>query len=301
MWEADLLGHKGQTDFIKAYQGSELVWEKQQENYLCFTANTAGSTVGLENINGEKPDIKYSRDGVNWTQWDYSKITLANAGDKVYMKGNNPNGFSVTERGYNHFYFSGSVAASGSIMSLIDEKGVTRVIPNERCFTRLFSSGKYLTTAPELPATTLTTGCYSNMFAYCTGLVSPPKLPATTMAENCYLEMFIGCSSLETAPELHATTLARGCYCLMFKNCKSITRAPELPVSILIRGCYSQMFVGCSSLNYIKCLATDISADYVVINWTEGVSPVGTFIKTAGVEWPIGVNGIPSGWTVEEV
>lgn len=32
-----------------------------------------------------------------------------------------------------------------------------------------------------------------------------------------------------------------------------------------------------------------------------GVSPTGTFVKKAGVDWPTGNSGIPSGWTVVEV
>lgn len=60
-------------------------------DYLCFEANTAGSTIALSNTN-ISPNIEYSRDKNTWTTWDYSALTLQNVGDKIYMRGSNPNG-----------------------------------------------------------------------------------------------------------------------------------------------------------------------------------------------------------------
>ena len=58
------------------------------------------------------------------------------------------------------------------------------------------------------------------------------------------------------------------------------------------------MFVGCSSLNKIECYATDMSATDCLYKWVKDVSSTGTFIKAAGVTWPSGESGIPSGWTI---
>ena len=63
--------------------------------------------------------------------------------------------------------------------------------------------------------------CYY-MFAYCTSLTTAPELPATTLANYCYTYMFNGCTSLTTAPELPATTLADYCYSNMFNNCTKL-------------------------------------------------------------------------------
>ena len=61
------------------------------------------------------------------------------------------------------------------------------------------------------------------------------------------------------------------------------------------------MFYGCSSLNYIKCLATTPSTEYTS-NWVDGVAASGTFIKNSAATWNVtGVDGIPSGWTVQDV
>ena len=86
----------------------------------------------------------------------------------------------------------------------------------------------------------------------------------------------------------------------MFYGCSNLTTAPELPATTLAQGCYGEMFGGCSKLNYIICLATDISATNCTINWVSGVASTGTFVKNPHMnDWPTGTSGIPTGWTVE--
>lgn len=89
----------------------------------------------------------------------------------------------------------------------------------------------------------------------------------------------------------------------LFQDNKDITHADGknlvLPATTLRKNCYSQMFRGCTKLNYIKCLATDISAKDCTTNWLKGTSTKGTFVKAEGFEgWTTGDSGIPSGWTV---
>ena len=60
------------------------------------------------------------------------------------------------------------------------------------------------------------------------------------------------------------------------------------------------MFYNCTSLNYIKCLATDISASNCTSYWVFNVSLDGTFVKSAEMNsWDIGASNIPDGWTVQ--
>lgn len=109
--------------------------------------------------------------------------------------------------------------------------------------------------------------------------------------------LFCDCAALTTAPELPSTKLAEGCYFNMFYGCTALTKAPELPATTLVEMCYHDMFNGCSSLNYIKCLATDISAAYCTDNWVKNVSQTGTFVRSNTMSnWEIGVDGIPYGW-----
>lgn len=177
-------------------------------------------------------------------------------------------------------------------------------LPNdatELCYCNTFKGCTSLTTAPELPATTLSDNCYYGMFSGCRSLTYAPELPATTMKNNCYASMFTNCLSLTQAPSiLPATDLQYGCYQYMFDGCSSLTKAPELPATILTTMCYSNIFAGCTQLNYIKALFTMADGEFIG-NWLNGVSSTGTFIKNKDATWTKEQAGIPTGWTVETV
>ena len=142
--------------------------------------------------------------------------------------------------------------------------------------------------------------CCHNMFRQCTYLTTGPVLPATSISYDGYNGMFYGCTAFTSVPELPATTLFARCYTNMFRGCTSLVVAPNLPAETLANNCYEYMFYGCTSLNSIKCLATNISATNCLANWMYNVPSGGTFVKKAGVTWPTGTSGIPSGWTVVE-
>ena len=139
------------------------------------------------------------------------------------------------------------------------------------------------------------------MFNGCTSLTTAPELPATTLTNYCYRSMFNGCTSLVTAPELPATTLAESCYANMFEGCTNLTTAPNLPATTLTQGCYWEMFGGCTSLNSITCLATDISASRCTNVWVTNVAANGTFTKASSMtSWTTGVSGIPDNWAIQD-
>ena len=247
------------------------------KNYLCFTANTANSTVELVK-NGKAYNVimQYSTDeGESWQTIDFETetttgtITLEKANDKVYFRNIRPasdvTGFSKDYKdGYNHYQFvmSGSIAASGNVMSLVDSDVETTTIPNKFCFTYLFYDCSALTSAPELPATTLQEDCYYDMFVWCTGLTEAPELPATNLAERCYEEMFVCCTSLTEAPTLPANDLEKYCYFRMFEYCTSLTEAPALNAMNLAEDCYLQMFFDCTGLKSAPALpATELKED----------------------------------------
>lgn len=86
----------------------------------------------------------------------------------------------------------------------------------------------------------------------------------------------------------------------MFSWCTSLVSAPELPAIQLAEGSYRYMFFGCSSLSYVKCLATDISAESSTYDWLAGVPSTGSFIcpESMTAVWPRGNSGIPTGWEI---
>ena len=237
------------------------IYEEKDEpapgNWLRFTAREEGSEVWYENEEGNTPDVQYSLDeGQTWQPLlQGERVTLENVGDKVYFKGNNPKGFSCIKdqetgavTGHTKFRMTGRISASGSVMSLIDETGESLTIPGDKCFQQLFQECASLTKAPNLPATTLTSGCYQGMFEKCTGLTYTPELPATTLATDCYHSMFSGCGNLMVAEDLPATTLTDGCYAEMFMDCAKLTIIPELTATTMKRACYSGMFAGCGNM-----------------------------------------------------
>jgi len=275
-------------------------------NYLTFTAEEDSSTFGIA-YNYLTPDVQYSLDGgETWTELAVGDtILLAKKGDKAHIRGYNEGGLGSNGKDNVHFIMTGAIAASGSVMSLIDGIGLSLKIPKESCFWYLFENCTSLTQAPEVPATTLSEWCYYGMFSGCSSLTQAPELPATTLADWCYRAMFSGCTSLTQAPELPATTLADWGYRAMFSGCTSLTKAPELPAtelpdSLFMRsGCCESMFSGCTNLSEIS-IAFDKWNDNT-LEWVADVAPTGTFIcpKTLALEY--GISRIPEGWTVKYI
>ena len=279
----------------------------------------------------ECTNIQYSLNGKTWVTYENhgSGLTITTptliAGDSVWFKGD-ASEISKSGSVYSNFSCTQNmkISAEGSVMSLINNA----VSLTDYAFFNLFRFCTSLTTAPELPATTLASRCYGNMFYGCTSLTTAPALPATILSDYCYYGMFYGCTSLTSAPaQLPATTLASHCYDGMFYNCTSLTTAPALPATILSDYCYYQMFYGCTSLtsapalpattlktrcyvnlfrgcsnlSKITMLATDISASNCLLNWVQDVAATGTFIKNSAMTTlPTGTNGIPTGWTVQD-
>lgn len=195
------------------------------------------------------------------------------------------------------------------------------------CYQKMFYNCTSLTYAPTLNAINLAVSCYSSMFEGCTSLVQYPELPATTLYRDCYSAMFKNCSNIVTGGGIKATTLAEWCFYQMFYGCSKLRSdvgfyATEFPANscaqmyygcssltraiiyceVLTNGCFDEMFRNCSNLNTIWCTATDISATNCTRNWVRGVSSSGTFKKDANMtSWTTGVNGIPSGWSVQDI
>ena len=233
-------------------------------NCLRFTAKTDGSTFSIKHHEGNNPDIQYSiNNGKKWKALGENDTVVLALGDIVYLRGNNPNGFSTDSSHYSTFGMTGSIAASGSVMSLVDKIGDTTVIPSIYCFTKLFQDCEALTDAPEMSALTLSESCYESMFSGCKNLTQAPTLPATNLEKKCYQSMFEGCAGLTATPDLPATRLASSCYNAMFRNCQNIKNGPAiLPATELKARCYTNMFYGCGSLAKAPELPAMKLADY---------------------------------------
>ena len=252
---------------VKAYIGDENgkarpFWEKETTpaaNSLEFVSDNSFTMSAAKLWDGT---LSYNNgNGNGWTIWDGSEIS-SNAIDgrqRIYFRGSRNTVIRGNNASYsNPWKITGSnIECNGNIECLLDyQKVAAGEHPEigEKCYMYMFYNCSSLTTAPQLPATTLAKYCYHSMFNGCSSLTTAPELPATILAYYCYSYMFYGCSSLTTTPQLPATTLAEGCYMYMFCGCSKFTTAPELPATTLAQDCYSYMFNGCSSFTTAPAL-----------------------------------------------
>ena len=303
----DIEGGGGNEDEGDDEENNDYFWVKLEED-------------GEINVNGGRK-IQYSYDRENWYSNTSNGSITAPANTYVWLKNTSNVWYNAYYYGED-FVFSKKASIGGNLSSLGDMR--------EKNFKSLFNKNKNLTDASQLilPWDVLEFECFSYMFADCTSLVNAPSiipaekagrwscndmfkgctslvnspaLPATTIEDSCYKEMFKDCTSLGTPPTLPATTLATDCYYSMFRGCESLITAPSLPATELKNSCYMRMFYGCTNLSMVECHAENISAEDCLRVWLENVSPTGTFIKKQGVTYPSGVDGIPRGWTIQNI
>ena len=230
--------------------------------YLSFIGNEDFTLKTLDTHKGWDGMLEYSTDKSTWNTWNGTEIS--SAGSKLYLRGTGNTKITGNSTNYK-FVFTGTDAlkidCEGNIENLLDYETVSaggHPTMVTGCYGYMFHGCTSLTTAPELPATTLAFGCYGNMFNGCTSLTTAPELPATTLVTGCYAYMFYGCTSLTSAPSLPATTLDVRCYAYMFYGCTSLTSAPALPATTLAGNCYRYMFNRCTKIK----LSTTQTGEY---------------------------------------
>ena len=269
-YEAILSGDASKNIVAGAYYSATLSLTEVIP-YITFIA------AGPQGVKYNGTDLEWSTDRTNWSSVWTNYVQFGN-GTKVYVRAfddgdnetvDNSDGTSYSngtgDTSYSKFSFQNNnnvpVACTGDIRTLIDGAKYKTVDTGKAKFGTLFKDCKTLTTAPELPATTLAGNCYELMFQGCKKLTIAPALPAEKLTGYCYNSMFLGCTELTTAPALPATTLAEGCYKQMFYNCSGLTSAPALPATTLYASCYNSMFYGCTSLTAVPILPATTLAD----------------------------------------
>ena len=248
--------------------GETLDGKAEHIPYVTFTAEAEQkfkmTTTGNYDLSGK---FQYS---VNEGKWENvvkdEEVTFGGTNGNLRLRGINKNGTATDDSNYSTITFTGDnvkVACTGDIRTLLDYKTYKTVDTSNARFCYLFIYCQVLTSAPQLPATTLASKCYSYMFSSCTSLESAPALPAKTLAYSCYQSMFNLCKNLTSAPALlPATTLADNCYYYMFNGCTNLKSAPELSATTLAAYCCSYMFSDCKKLTSAPALSATTLADY---------------------------------------
>lgn len=220
--------------------------------YVTFTAEKAQKFMMKTNGNYNISGLEYSVNFGDWTTVEVNKeVTFGGTNGDLRLRGTNTDGTASALDKYSTITFTDSyvpVACTGDIRTLLDWDNYTTVNTENAMFINLFENCSVLTSAPELPATSLAYNCYYCMFLGCKNLKSAPKLPAKALANQCYAYMFARCTNLKTAPELPAEVLAHQCYDSMFLGCKNLKTAPKLPAKTSQMYCYVSMFSGCTNL-----------------------------------------------------
>lgn len=226
--------------------------------YVTFTAE-GEQKFKLENKGYFPSNIEYSVNEGEWiTLKETDEILFGGDKGKLQLRGADNLGTATDYSHYSKITFTDenvNVACTGDIRTLLNYRNYKTVDTKDARFCNLFRGCTVLTSAPDLPATTLAESCYYEMFKGCTNLNTVPELPAETLASHCYDSMFLGCTNLKTAPALPAETLVDYCYFYMFNGCKNLKTAPELPATTLASQCYANMFNGCTNLTSVTMLA----------------------------------------------
>ena len=183
--------------------------------YVTFTADAAQTfkmkTEGNYNID----KLEYSLDGNEWTAVEKDKeVEFGGEKGSLFLRGTNISGTASNFSEKSTITFTDpnvKVACTGDIRTLQDWRNYSTVDTQNARFCFLFNGCSVLTSAPELPATTLADDCYSSMFGGCTSLTATPELPATKLADYCYASMFADCTKLSTVTMLAPSDQITSC------------------------------------------------------------------------------------------
>lgn len=166
---------------------------------LYFEGRQINSHVGVVSTLETAPNLEWCWDNKNWKPWPYTTIDgehrfdpllLSAVGDRIYVRGDNPDGLAFIPEGeqapnFTNFVIDGSVSAGGNIMSLLDKTMELTEVPDYG-FTNLFAiMGEdvepVLLTPPSMDTITAIVGhgCES-MYAHNTLLTHAADMPLLT-------------------------------------------------------------------------------------------------------------------------
>ena len=147
--------------------------------YVTFKADRWQTFQMITNENYEITGLEYSVNGGDWiTLTEDSHVSFGGEYGDLRLRGKNPNGTATNSISYSTIAFINdnvNVACTGDIRTLLDWEKYKTVDTQKARFCWLFHYCGVLTSAPELPATTLADYCYYNMFDNC------KKLSTVTM------------------------------------------------------------------------------------------------------------------------
>lgn len=173
--------------------------------YVTFTAEKAQKFMMKTNGNYNISGLEYSVNFGDWTTVEANKeVTFGGTNGDLRLRGTNTDGTASALDKYSTITFTDSnvpVACTGDIRTLLDWDNYTTVNTENAMFIKLFENCSVLTSAPELPATSLAYNCYYCMFSGCTNLKSA-ELSIEFLYLGCCGSMFYNCTNLSSVTML---------------------------------------------------------------------------------------------------
>ena len=205
---------------VTPWNTKEITGGKAEAPYVTFKAEAEQTfkmtTFEDYTISG----LEYSVNGGKWQNVEKDiPVTFGGTHGNLRLRGTNSKGTASAWNEYSTITFTDKnvkVACTGDIRTLLNWRNYNIVETYHARFCSLFNDCNVLTSAPELPATTLAGNCYDSMFSGCTSLTDAPELKATKLVATCYDNMFYGCTKLSTvtmlAPSDQISNATRYCY-----------------------------------------------------------------------------------------
>lgn len=269
------------TTYAEAINQLCLCGESQE---LCIENVGSSGTFSITKSDSSTtnfPNLELKLNNGEWFTYGFSvggttAITI-NTGDKLYLRGNNPNGFSnsITNSFTINCTFNYNI--SGYLTSLISTTDFNTItdIPNY-CFLQLFNQQTTLLNAKDLITDNI-----------------------INVGEEGFENCFYKCSNLEMAPSFeNVTTIGSYGFSGCFYNCTSLTTAPSFENVTTVGGSgFRFCFYGCTKLQVIYAPNIATWHENIFEYWVIRVATTGVVFKSATLEIPTGNNGIPENWT----
>ena len=158
--------------------------------YVTFTAEKE-QTFMMKARNGyEISGLEYSVNNGKWATVEAgTEVPFGGANGTLRLRGTNITGTASSWSTYSTITFTKdvNVTCTGDIRTLLNWEKYKTVDTKNAKFCYLFQQCSVLTSAPELPATTLMKNCYESMFLDCTKLSTVTMLaPSDQISEKAY-------------------------------------------------------------------------------------------------------------------
>ena len=158
--------------------------------YVTFKADRWQTFQMTTNENYKITRLEYSVNGGDWiTLTEDSHVSFGAEYGDLRLRGKNPDGTATSSSLYSTIAFgieNVDVACTGDIRTLLDWEKYKTVDTQNAKFCYLFNNCRVLTSAPELPATTLAQICYWSMFSGCKKLSTVTMLAPSGQITSSY-------------------------------------------------------------------------------------------------------------------